>query len=67
MVKPLNYHDAPKTEKNGCPYCENETVGWAELMGDTYWKQCDKCGMIYVGHDAIQEEIDNEIPLQTKF
>ncbi len=64
MVKSLLYHDAPKAEKNGCPYCGDEEIRWAELMGDTYWKQCAKCGMIYVGHDAVQEEIDNEISVQ---
>jgi hypothetical protein len=65
MVKgELIYHDAPKTEKSGCPYCGQENIRWAELMNGTYWKQCEACGMIYVGHDINQEEIDNEVSLQ---
>lgn len=63
MVKAMLYHDEPKEEKRGCPYCGAETVEWAEIMNGTFWKQCDTCGMIYVGHDALQEEIDNEVPL----
>ncbi len=64
MVKSLVYHDTPKAEKNGCPYCDSPEINWAELMGGTYWKQCAECGMIYVGHDANTEEIDNEVSLQ---
>jgi hypothetical protein len=64
MVKrELTYHDEPKEEKNGCPYCGGESILWAELMAGTYWKQCESCGMIYVGHDINQEEIDNEVSL----
>lgn len=59
MVKELLY-DEPKTEKTGCPYCDSPEINWAELMGETYWKQCADCGMIYAGHDADQKEIDNE-------
>ncbi len=61
MVKALLLHDKPKTEKEGCPYCEGTEIRWAEKMRGTYWKQCADCGMIYVGHDADQREIDNEV------